>query len=196
MNGKVKWCEVKTFGEMCSSLIYSYVVVCMCCAVRCLIKNCFSLLFLITRPMFFNILSRFVSLFCMFVFYFVYSVFLYCFSFCIHKFIDQCHRVENPIPVNKYHIIYHISPLHTHHTHTTHTHTHTPHTHTHTHTHIYICLSALIQPLWFLSIIQQVYRLFATNQSNKITHKRKLSTAADQQVAITTDQCHFPEGLL
>ena len=37
---------MKIFGEMCVfSLIYSYVAVCMFCAVRCVIIICFCLLF-------------------------------------------------------------------------------------------------------------------------------------------------------
>jgi hypothetical protein len=44
--GGMKWSDVMIFGEMCVlSLIYSYVAVCMLCAVRCVFIICSCLLF-------------------------------------------------------------------------------------------------------------------------------------------------------
>jgi len=99
---------VKNFGEICVlSLIYSYVVVCRFCAVRCLIIICFPLLFYNYSTCVFNILPMFVFLFCTFVFYFVYSEFLYCWCtvspfvqsslLFLYKFTDLCHRVETQL---------------------------------------------------------------------------------------------------
>ena len=98
--------EAEIFCEMwLLSLIYSYVAVCMLCAVRCVIIICFCR-FLITRLMVYNIFRLlFVLYFC---FYFVYVVIL-CFfnifysflcsavSFLLYKCTDCCHQVETQL---------------------------------------------------------------------------------------------------
>jgi hypothetical protein len=73
------WCEMRVL-----LLIYSYVAVCMFCAVRCLIIICLSLLLSNYSTYVFNILLMFV-----FVFYFVYSVFLYCYVLSLSYFYTR-----------------------------------------------------------------------------------------------------------
>jgi hypothetical protein len=84
---EVKWCDVTIFGEMCVfSLIYSYVAVCMFCAVRCVIIICFYLLlskystYVVQYSFYVCFLLYFCFLFCVFC---VFVCFVYCFSFCM-----------------------------------------------------------------------------------------------------------------
>ena len=75
--------KIAVCSEIHTKHIYSYVDVCRFCAVRCLNIISFSLLFLITRLMFFfNFCVCFLIWFVYFLFC-VFCVFVYCFSFCI-----------------------------------------------------------------------------------------------------------------
>ena len=79
------------FGEMCVlSLIYSYVVVCRFCAVRCLIIICFPLLSANYSTYVFNILFYvcFLVLYVCFLFCVlcVSVLFVYCLFFCMQLF--------------------------------------------------------------------------------------------------------------
>jgi len=105
----LKWC-LKKWVKCVLSLIYSYVAVCKCCAVSYLIITGFTLLFLITRFMFYNILFMFAFCFLFFISIFVFCIFvlfLYCFmyyfSFCalsflfLYESIDHCYRSETQL---------------------------------------------------------------------------------------------------
>jgi hypothetical protein len=113
----VKWSEVMMFGEMyVLSLIYSYVAVCMFCAVRCVVSLlfaaiCYSIysyvavcrfcavrcvIIICCYLLYSNYVTNVFLIFCLclffcFVLYFVYSVllycFVYCFSFCVVCFL-------------------------------------------------------------------------------------------------------------
>ena len=116
MDGSEKWgvkcSEVKCFGEICVlSLLYSYVAVCMFCAVRCLITICFFLLFYNYSINVFNIHFMFVCLFsiffyfCILCFYIVYTFVYSCLSIIFVQVSWPLPPGGNPIAVNKYHII-------------------------------------------------------------------------------------------
>jgi len=97
------------FAAICY-FIYSYVAVCMFCAVRCVIIICCYLLFSVYSI--YVSLIFFLYLFSCFIylFYFVYSVFLYCLSFymygCLFPISVQVYRPPpsggNPTEVNKF----------------------------------------------------------------------------------------------
>jgi hypothetical protein len=105
------------WGEMCVlSLMYSYVAVCMFCAVGCVIIIIgYSLLFSNSWTyVFFNILHMSLFLVCMIVFSLLYvlciaSLFVF---ICPFPIFVQVYRPllegGNPIAVNKFHISYHI----------------------------------------------------------------------------------------
>jgi hypothetical protein len=100
---------VLIFGEMyVLSLIFSYVAVCMFCAVRFVVSLlCASVCYwLIIGFRFINILFMFVFLFCMFILYFVHSVFcivlftvspIAVYLLFLHKSTDRCHRAETQL---------------------------------------------------------------------------------------------------
>ena len=87
----VKWCDVIILGEMSVlSLIYSYVAVCMFCAVRCVVIICCYLLFYLQLCSCMYVLcSTFVSLLFASLCYFIitgrmfYNIFCVCYLFCI-----------------------------------------------------------------------------------------------------------------
>jgi hypothetical protein len=91
----VKWSEVKIFCEMCAlSLIYSYVAVCMFCAVRCVIIVCCYLSFYLQLCSCMYVLCSTLCDYCLLL-----SVIL----FTVIKF--QCHISYK----SKFSIIYHIN---------------------------------------------------------------------------------------
>ena len=110
MNGSIP--PLLNSGDMhVLSLIYSYVAVCMFCAIRCLIIICFYWLFYYYSTYVFSILFM-----CVFLFVGLFSIlcilcFLYCFSYCIYyspfPVFAQVYRPlppgRNPTAVNKYH---------------------------------------------------------------------------------------------
>jgi hypothetical protein len=116
MRTEVQWSAVTILGEMCVWLmIYSYVAVCMICAVRCVITIFF---FLLVSNYSTDIFNIFMSVFC-FVCLFSFCVFCFCTVLCIASpfvyiclfpiFVQVYRQLPpggNRIAVNKYHIIY------------------------------------------------------------------------------------------
>jgi hypothetical protein len=113
---EVKWCEVDVmiFGEMCVlSLIYSYVAVGRFRAVRCVIVICFYFYFLITWPLFFNMLFMdylfcISCILCFCILLCTVSSFAYSSFLLLYKFTDHGHRVETQLQTINI-ISYHIS---------------------------------------------------------------------------------------
>ena len=111
MGIEVKWSEVMIFVGMCVwSLIYSYVAVCMLCAVRCVIIVWFYLLLYIYSTDIFNIICMFVSCFvclfsimCILCFCTISPVVYSCPLLIFVQVYPPLPRYGNQITVNVYH---------------------------------------------------------------------------------------------